>query len=225
MRAKRMRTEVVKAAAAVVARGGISKRKSNKQAGVFSASKATKAEYKNVDTNIAAAPLTTAGTLTLLNAIAAGNGPSGMVGRKCVLRSVQIRSSAFTGSAAGGGSTWRQLIVYDAESNGAAPAVNDILTNPNPFAPMQLNNSHRFKILMDDFGIFAPNVAAATSASSPSTYAIDRYRKIALDFIGPATAGGPAGITTGAIYLLTLVSDATLTPSVTHFARVRYTDA
>lgn len=186
-------------------------------------------EKKDVTAGVLWNPTTyagVAGQLTLLNGMVYGGTAGQHIGRSVTLRSIAF-NTALGFTSTGGAPILRVLIVYDRQPNGAAPAVTDILYANDPSAPMNLNNSKRFKVLHD----WRPDEINPTAGAGISGPAVQHsfYRKLQLPMeFNTGSTGTIADITTGSIYALTFCTkmDAGAAVTLNHFttARVRFTD-
>lgn len=200
--------------------------------GAFTAGRKSRPERKNLDTNQATHDVPLAGVITLINGIVQGNTAQTMIGRKAVMKSVQIRCAAQGKpqliAAVNTFGEYRMIVVYDKEPNGALPAVTDVLTNAQPNNPLQLANSDRFTVLLDEYYNLGAGSTTATQAFyvGAGNCTIDRYRKISLDMLGPATSATTgAGIETGSIFVLEISSGVGPQVESSWYSRVRYEDA
>lgn len=111
-----------------------------------------KSEWKSVDTAIYTSYGTT-GDVVCLNGIAPGSGIGQRVGVKVRLRKVVADLTAHTKSAVAVSCGGRVMLVYDKQTNAAAPGVTDVLDiTPglhNEDSPIKLENRARFVILRD----------------------------------------------------------------------------
>lgn len=155
-------------------------------------------EKKNIDSTLAF-PVVGAGTgiLTLLNGSQAGGLPTNRVGRRMTMTSVFVRGSVALQAASTGNCPVRILVVYDKQSNKAAPNPGDILVGDRVDEQMLLANSHRFKVVRD---ILIPCLGTA----GPQSALINEYAKVNLqtEYIDGAGAGTVADITSGSLYAL-----------------------
>jgi hypothetical protein len=167
-------------------------------------------------------------TLTLLNGIAPGTSASQRVGGRIDVKSVQFRGNFQSGGSATGVTPLRVKIIYDKESNGAAPNATDIMNQDLIYGLNNLLNAGRFITLFDE--TFEPIVGPGTSGS-PGNYqaqVIEGYKKISLPVkYNAGTAGTVADISSGSIYALTW-SNGTATGGIGFgdemLFRIRYTD-
>lgn len=159
-------------------------------------------------------------TPILVTPIAQGTEMYQRTGRKVKLRSIQLKgevSLADPGSGATAPSEAypiRFAIVYDDQPNGTLPSVADMFqaldssaTTYNwPFAPINLNNRDRFKILKDWVFTLKPGSNAGTSASYADGFHgckdLTFYKKIDFDMIFNGSGSGIGTIQTGAIYVV-----------------------
>lgn len=167
---------------------------------------------------------TTTGTLTLLNPLSLGNTSNSRVGSRVEVKSVAIRG-LFQSSATSIATPIRIKVVYDKESNGAAPVATDILTNDVIYGHNNLSNAGRFITLIDQIitPTFAPGVTAIGSGGS---LVFDLFVKCNLPVkYNTGNAGTIADIVSGGIYMLTYQTGASTTPNNDEIiTRVRYTD-
>lgn len=108
---------------------------------------------KNVETVSTMVPPLTATFCTpqLINGSAQGSAQNEHVGRKAIMKKVQLRYIYNSGSAGGQQSQVRILIVYDKQANGALPSVGDVLASSATYNSfMNLANSDRFVVLCDE---------------------------------------------------------------------------
>lgn len=164
-------------------------------------------ELKKIDVSGQNSLFTAAGTLTLLNGVAVGTDYTDRIGRKIILKSHLFRMNVrLAGLTAGIGEFIRVMLIYDCQTNGAAPVVADILSTSTVISPINLNNRDRFKVLKDwMIGLEAANFAAAVvTAGSPQHHFRQMYKKINMEQIFGGTGATVGSIQTGSIYLLTM---------------------
>jgi len=130
----------------------------------------------------------------LLNNIQPGSSASQRIGRKVTLKSVLFRYSFNLGATSTGGSPLRILIVYDRQSNAAAPAITDILLSDDFTSQNNLSNRDRFITIFD-------HITTPISVQGEYAVADVLYKSVNLEMCFNAVAGGGIGdITSGAIY-------------------------
>jgi Satellite tobacco necrosis virus coat protein. len=87
----------------------------------------------------------------LLNGIAEGDDNTDRNGRKAKMVSVDCTTN-FDGTVVGIATTYRSMLVWDNDTQGAAPAISALLTNLATNwlnAPINVDNENRFTILSD----------------------------------------------------------------------------
>lgn len=189
-------------------------------------------EKKSLDGNNANYVVNAAGTITLLNGCIAGSQMYNRTGRKIHLKSLQMRGALFPA----GNVTFtdvRIIIFYDKQTNGAAPAVVDVINSVNQAGVasstvldgLNLNNRDRFQIIRDKHYTMGISTTLAGSAQSDtSVYTVDDYIKLDCETVYNAGAAGTVGdITTGGLFML-LIGDTTGQYAVDMGFRTRFTD-
>lgn len=188
-------------------------------------------ELKNIDV-LTASTITfnqTTANLALLNGIDDGATASTRVGRKVILTSFSWRWRGSFATTTTGSSGLRCLIVYDKQTNAAAPAATDVLVQDNIQSQMNLANSKRFKVLAD---VLVPCVGTA----GPQSWNMKGYvqlekptkNKPGLEMIfNNASTANVDSIITGSVYALFYQDGGILTasPSSAFYSRFRFVDA
>lgn len=178
-----------------------------------------------VDVATAVYALNTTGSVTLLNTIAQGSTTSQRVGKKVMLKSVQIRGNV-TSDSTTTVAPWAFMIVYDRRpQGGAVPAVTDILTAATATAMNNDSNSNRFSILHRQEGIAAG--VGSTPVSGLEASNVSAFVKMNRLYVAKGgTAGTIDEIDTGALYLVTVGSIAagTADANLTASFRTRFVD-
>ena len=150
-------------------------------------------ELKAVDTNVTQAADTTGGVV-LLSGIARGDDINQRAGREVTLRSIECRFLCKATAGTGIDQQQRLLIVYDRQSNGAAPTVAGFLSPSNVQSPRNLENRRRFKVLYDRY------YQLSASGESGSEKVFKFYRRLRHPVVfNSGNAGTIADITSGAI--------------------------
>jgi len=189
---------------------------------LFTGNTTEQIEKKAVNVNsTTSAPLTSSfATAINLLPITLGSSPTAnRVGRKIQLRSIGLR---YTVSPVAGSnpSQARFVIVYDKATNGSTPIAADVF-DINAFnSPLNLNNSERFVVIMDEISDSCQSNSLNMSGS--------RFRKVRLDTVFGGNAGSVADINSGGLFMfIANNSDPTVgvASNVYSYARVRYTDA
>lgn len=200
-------------------------KKSKKFSSPFSAPGMSLIERKNVDVNSSASPgagVATWTTPVLLNPLSQGDSSTTRDGRQVVNKSLFIRWHAALNTTSIGGSSIRILVVYDSQTNAAAPLITDMLQTDNFLSPNNLGNSRRFRVIVDE-------LTPPISVGGP--YAVDGviYRKLdnMVTMFGSGNAGTVADINSGSFYMLFSqgADIATAAPTIDYYTRIRFTDA
>ena len=182
---------------------------------------AARGELKDITTtttNTIGLPATS--TVTLINGVGTGVTPNNRIGRRITMKSLLVRGTFAMAATGTGNSPLRVVIVYDRQTNKAAPAATDVFTADAIYAAQLLDNSRRFQVLMDE-------EVEAFGAAGPAAHQFVRYIKMNLpvefDNTGVSTV---AGITTGSVYMFAW-SSGNLTvaaPFSTILTRIRFSD-
>jgi len=197
--------------------------------GGFFGTRRTITEKKTVDVDPTALVITTTPTFNLLNGIATGTDFTDRIGRKVALKSLYMRWNLTAEDQTVTDNLARILIVYDNQTNGAAPIIGDILKSSNPLSQLNLNNRDRFKILYDKTiqMAFAANTATQAVSFGQNAYCGKKFKSLRnTEMIFGGTAATVASIQTGSIYLVTIGSAVSPASSSLGFStRIRFVDA
>jgi hypothetical protein len=191
--------------------------------GVMSVNKfqpAPKQEAKFIDTTVTM-PGTgvTTGVLTLVNSTVQGTSSIARVGNRIHMKSMLLRLNLAVVSPTSASTRIRCLVVYDKESNGAAPAATDILQADTNCAPNNLYRPGRFITLIDEY--LEPQNGTAVG------YFLNRYVKLGLPVLyNSGNAGTIADFSAGSVYVL-INSNGMAYTSIggNTYSRIRFTDA
>jgi len=213
----------------------------------FPGSKPT-GEIKTVDVPVTTTNINTTGFVGILNAIQQGAGSWQRVGNRVELKSLRFRAVYDTPLGKTGDGTnevWRIIVAYDRQPTGIALNQADLLrsitedgtTVTDVWSDLNMNNSERFKILVDIMGTTpddsdqpvenAPAGVKACKLENP----IDRYIKLKglyTKFNGTANPMTIANFATGAIYVYIVGSNnagANAAYDLQYSARLRYYDS
>ena len=182
-------------------------------------------EFKALDIALTGTFSTTA-AMACLNAPAPGTAMNQRIGREIMIRSIEVRLTATSDANAAGvvGGIWNRCIIfYDRQTNTAAPAVTDLLTAADCWAPRNLDNRHRFTILHDSRFFLSP----VTPGIDVMHRDLSWYRRMRHPTTYNAVGGGTvADITSGGLFILLLGTEAVGSnpPIANGYARIRYTD-
>ena len=185
-------------------------------------------EKKTVDTDSVSYNADTTGTSQLLNGVATGTDFTDRIGRKIILKSLQVQGWVQPIDDSTGFALCRLLVVYDMQSNGAAPAITDILKSATSEANINLNNRDRFKILFDKRFMIGKvtNTTTQTYAASPTCFKVQLYRKLNLETLYNGTTNAVGSIATGAVYAWVIGNlGANAGGFMTLSTRIRFVDA
>lgn len=173
-------------------------------------------EKKYIDvstTNAWPATTSTTWTLLLLNGVAQGTSDSTRIGQRIQMSSLQLRMA----SPAQANDPIRVRVVYDKQTNAAAPTATDILENDNAGGLVQNANSGRFITLYDKF-LHVDN--------ANGKHIIDEYIKMSLPVIYSGTDATVSSISSGSVYLMINIDGQSWSSAGTfNYARVRFYDA
>jgi len=139
-----------------------------------------------------------------LNLIPQGVTESTRVGRKCVIKSIQMRGIVLLqpAAAAVSASTAYLYVVLDKQCNGAAAAATDVLTGTNfSQAFHNLSNSQRFVVLKKMKWTLQPS-AGVTTAYNNVARSYDWYKKCNIPLEFSSTTGAITEIRSNNIFLL-----------------------
>lgn len=186
-------------------------------------------EKKNIDglnqANVVAAQTTA--TSFLLNGVDDGATSTTRIGRRITMTSLEIRWQGSFVATTAGGSGLRLCVVYDKQANALAPLATDVFQVDAIHSMMNLSNSRRFKVIIDEL---VENV----STGGPSSW----NRKLWRDFTAKGTKDGLevefndnstatiTSIQTGSLYAFVWQNGNIITASPTNslYSRVRFTD-
>lgn len=181
-------------------------------------------ELKHVDTTSSGTFDHSGGSpgIVLLNGIVAGTGKSERVGRKILMKSLELRIKFQKGTNS---NNIRMLIVYDKQANQTLPTCADVVNVTtsalDPYQAKNLDNAERFVILKD------VNIDFANSGSvAPVTWFQKIFLRLNLPVRFDSTAGGYTDITSGSLVLMFFDNNSTGSAYSTCYygARVKYSD-
>lgn len=169
----------------------------------------------------------TTSNLFLLNGCDDGALPTQRVGRRITMTSMELRWAGSFVATTAGASPLRMCVVYDRQANGAAPTAVDVFAVDQITGVMNLGNSRRFKVLVDE-------IVENVSTAGPNSW----YSKCWRDFTAKGTKAGLevefndnstatiTSIVTGSIYAFFWQNGNILTasPTATLLSRIRFLD-
>lgn len=120
-------------------------------------------EKKNIDVLNTAAIVAAAvpSSLFLLNGVNTGATSITRIGRRISMTSLEIRWSDSFAATSAGSTPLRLCVVYDKQANGVAPLATDVFQIDQISTMMNLSNSRRFKVIVDEL---VENVSTAGPA-------------------------------------------------------------
>lgn len=179
-----------------------------------------------VDLASASYALNTTGSVTLIATIAQGAAVTQRIGKKVMLKSIQIHgycSSDSTTTTAPGA----LLVIYDKRPTGSVPTVGDILDSASSQSFMNDANSGRFRVLMRRDYVLAGNVTTAGQQTSTSILPVQEFLKVNRQAVFKAAGTGAIGdIEEGALYLVSIgnLAAGTADANATLAFRTRFVD-
>lgn len=146
---------------------------------------------------------------TLLSGCAQGVATGERVGRRILMKSMLFR---FNFTQTGTVGSFRVLVVYDKQTNGALPGVTDVLSSTNYIAAQNLSNSDRFIVMFDELVHYQSSTGASL------------YKRVNLESIYSGTTSAIASIAGGSVFFMIAPGDTGSTATYGYTARIRYTD-
>jgi len=183
----------------------------------------TKFEKKNIDTDtpaLIAVGSTLGSGPTLLNTCAQGTTAITRVGRSIRMTSIQYRFIGSLAATSVGSSPLRLLIVYDKQTNQAAPTCADIMQSDTIESPLNLEKNKRFVVLFDDD-------VECIGTAGPQSWSRKGYKKINLETEFTGASGTVGYIIGGAVWAIVYQNGNIITtaPAMQLYTRIRYIDA
>lgn len=148
------------------------------------------------------------------------------VGRKCVIKSIQLRGQlTYTpGASAGGACVGYMYLVWDKQCNGAAAAMTDVLTSAaGPTGLINLANSERFVVLRRWHVPFNSS-AGVTTAYATRAVPIDYFKKCNIPIEFSSTTGAITEIKSNNLFLLAQSSIEDDLIAMSGAVRLRFSD-
>ena len=170
-------------------------------------------EYKYLEAVNTITPVST-GTVQPLATISQGNGQTNRDGNSIKVTSLLIRAT-LTRNTSATATKVRIIIFSDASSNGATPALADVLQTANQDSPINRVNGARFTIIKDKSYIL--------DSDQPMSQ-MYIYKKMQHHVHYLTTDNTVASQGQGFIYLLAISSEATNAPQIAYNSRMRFLD-
>ena len=170
-------------------------------------------EYKYLEAVNTITPVST-GTVQPLATISQGNGQTNRDGNSIKVTSLLIRAT-LTRNASATATKVRIIIFSDTSSNGATPALADVLQTANQDSPINRVNGARFTIIKDKSYILDSDQPMAQMYI---------YKKMQHHVHYLTTDNTVASQGQGFIYLLAISSEATNAPQIAYNSRMRFLD-
>lgn len=185
--------------------------------GFWKLKKLINVEVKNFDVAVTSLSVPSAGTIVQFTGIAEGDEYNQRTGRSIKASSFLLKCDLAINASATS-SAFRQLIFIDTMTNGAAPAVTDVLSAASYLAEMNINGvqPHRFRILSDK--------TFTLSNQGTQSRTFSKYHKLRHHINWYGTGGGTTNMGPGQVFVLWIGSEATNTPTLNYSARFRYVD-
>lgn len=158
-------------------------------------------------------------TITLLNGMIQGSTAGQRIGQTITMLSSFVQFDIVIAATVLTGSVFRMMIIYDKQSDGGTPASSDILSSgTNLESPLNIANSHRFKVLSDKRYNLAINGSNAQIIKR-------NYIKIPsyTTQYNSGNAGTVADIQSGSLFILYMSDESGVDrPSLSYYHRLRY---
>lgn len=173
----------------------------------------TEFKYKDTSANSA---ISTSPNFQLLNGLARGDDSTDRDGRQVRIKSLQS-NFLFTQHASATSTIVRCIFFIDKDANGATPNMTDVFEAATINAPRELDNRKRFVILKD---------WTVTLTSSGQTIKRQKvFKNLDMKTVyDDSTAGDITDISSNSLFLLLLSNEATNTPTVNSYVRIRFVD-
>lgn len=173
------------------------------------------------DNGTASTTVSTAGAVVQMLDVANGTGASERIGKSIMLHDLTLNYNVLP-NAASSRLLWRVVVVYDRQTNGAAPTVTDVMHTATVEAMYNADNQTRFKILYDQSGVIVTNATGIDIEYKTI------YRNIKISLKGlrteySGTGSTSASIVKGGIYMI-LLSNTTTGYAITEANRIQFSD-
>lgn len=168
--------------------------------------------------------LNATGNVTAMNLVPAGSSFFNREGRRLCMKSIHFSGILTPTGTASVADYVRVLIVYDRQTNGALPAISDVLQNTDQlgantttvYSNVNLNNRTRFQVIMDE-RIWSPPTSGASTeivvsdSAQKTQFHIERYiplKGLETQYKADSATAVIGDIATGSLLLVTLAGNA-----------------
>ncbi len=176
-------------------------------------------EFKNHDVQQTAAAVASGGVQVQLSNIAQGDTTITRDGAQCKVVSISLRYTIFMNQSATA-SSMRVWLIQDSQTNQAlftiADFLEDVTVDDAINSPRNLDNKHRFRVLYDK----VHNLSITGRQISSHRF----YKKLNVKLRFDNAAAAITSLTQNSLSLLVISDEATNTPAITSFVRLRYVD-
>lgn len=173
-------------------------------------------DLRQLNTNVASGTVTRAGTVTIMNAMAVGNGDGQRAGNRTVAKYLEMRIDVGLDGVALAFTTamnyhYRCIVFWDKQANGAPPVISELLQNSgvggnNYLSPFNFNGKSRYKVIWDKTVSLNP-VSNSRQAIGTTTYdsmdkvIVLRKKLNTTTTYNNGNAGTVADISTNSLYM------------------------
>lgn len=201
-------------------------------------------EVNALDLPYASYGLSSTAVITCLNLIRVGSTYVNRTGRRVEMKSIRVRGNIDTLRTSIAEDMVRIMVVYDRQTNGAFPTIQDILASTDQaaantttsYSNANLNNRDRFQILRDWWTMLPPLTLTVGQVSTPGftdpvrpTFVVDFYVKLKgliAQFKADSSPAVIGDIATGGLFLVTYGNVVFNSEGYTSYleTRLRFTD-
>lgn len=165
--------------------------------------------------------VSTTGSVVQMLDVANGTGSSERIGKSIMLHDMTLNYNILP-NAASSRLLWRCVIVYDRQTNGAAPSVTDVMHTTAVESMYNADNQTRFKVLYDQSGVIVTNATGIDIEYKTI------YRNIKISLKGlrteySGTGSTSASIIKGGIYMI-LLGNTVTGYAITEANRIQFSD-
>lgn len=175
-------------------------------------------EYKCHDTQLSSLAITTVATIHALTNVAQGDTTNERDGNQMKITRNLLRYSVVGGPA--DDTLIRVMLVLDKQTNGALYAISDLLQDTSVtdiiISPLNLDNKFRFRVLYDR--------VHSLSSEGKNSINVSKMFKMGLRIRFDANDQMITDLTSYSLSFVAVANQATNTPNLTLFNRVRFVD-